>query len=221
MAEATFFEQKRMRPGAAFTVILLHGAALSALLLAKTEILDHPPEPPIIIDSIPVLPPPPPPPVPTAEPPLVQPHILDAFVPPIPPRSNSAALDERPILPPDLGARPGGGETAGIPEVPRRPEPLPRPEPVRLPAQMIGGNLQPPYPFAEQRNEREGRVVIRVTIGSDGRVVDTARVQATSDAFYDATARHARERWRFRPATVDGRPVETTRTLTVVFELNG
>jgi protein TonB len=221
MAEATFLEQKRMRPGAAFTVILLHGAALSALLLAKTEILDHRPEPPIIIDSIPVPPPPPPPPVSATEPPPVQPHVLDAFVPPIPTRSNPTAVDDRPITPPDFGARPGGGETTGIPEVPPRPEPLPRPEPVRLPAQMIGGNLQPRYPLVEQRNQREGRVVIRVTIGPDGRVLDTARVQATSDAFYEATARHARERWRFRPATVDGRPVETTRTFTVVFELNG
>jgi protein TonB len=85
---------------------------------------------------------------------------------------------------------------------------------------MTSGDLQPPYPTAEQRLEREGRVVIRVTIGTDGRVKAAQKVSATSDAFYTATERHARARWRFRPATVDGQAVETTKTLTVVFRLN-
>jgi protein TonB len=62
--------------------------------------------------------------------------------------------------------------------------------------------------------------VIRVTVGPDGRVKSAEKVRATTDAFYEATERHARARWRFRPATVDGRPVEARKTLTVEFRLD-
>jgi protein TonB len=81
-------------------------------------------------------------------------------------------------------------------------------EPVRTEARLASGELQPPYPASEQRLEREGRVVIRVTIGPDGRVRAAQKVSATSDAFYTATERHARARWRFEPAKVDGRPID-------------
>ncbi|WP_235524059.1 energy transducer TonB [Sphingomonas sp. Leaf33] len=45
------------------------------------------------------------------------------------------------------------------------------------------------------------------------------RVDAANDAFYDATRRQALNRWRFRPATRDGVPYETWRTMTVRFVL--
>jgi periplasmic protein TonB len=35
------------------------------------------------------------------------------------------------------------------------------------------------------------------------------KVRATGAAFWRATAHHARSSWRFKPAMVDGRPVET------------
>ena len=80
---------------------------------------------------------------------------------------------------------------------------------------------QPPYPASEQRLGREGRVTIRVLIGIDGRVAAAERVRATSDAFYRATEQHALRHWRFRPATVDGRPVESRKSITVEFRLDG
>ena len=79
--------------------------------------------------------------------------------------------------------------------------------------------LQPQYPLAEQRAQRGGTVVIRVTIGTDGRVRAATRVSATSDAFWEAAERQALNRWRFRPATVDGRPVESSKTMTVHFRI--
>ena len=62
---------------------------------------------------------------------------------------------------------------------------------------------------------------VRVLIGADGRVKEIVRLSATSDAFWEATRRRALARWRFRPATEDGRPVESSMTLTVNFELTG
>ena len=61
---------------------------------------------------------------------------------------------------------------------------------------------------------------IRVTIGADGRVKSAERVSATSDAFWRATERHALARWRFRPATLDGRPIESRKVITVDFRID-
>jgi protein TonB len=46
-----------------------------------------------------------------------------------------------------------------------------------------------------------------------------ARVSATSEAFWAAAERQALSRWRFRPATLDGRPVESTKVMTVHFRI--
>lgn len=223
MAEAGFLEQKRVRPGSAAIVVLMHGAALAALLLAKSEYVqvederlevEH-----IEVDTVP----PPPPPPPKTEP-QRQPEtrsVIDLtqsrFQPPIP----SPTVDNRPVPPsPWTSAPPGEREIVADPPAPPRVEPAPAPSPVRVEAQLSGGDLQPPYPASEERAGREGTVVIRVAIAPNGRVTGTQKVRATSDAFYEATERHARARWRFRPATVDGRPVESTKVITVHFRLD-
>jgi protein TonB len=219
MAQATFLEQKRIRPGAALTVILMHGAALTALLLAKTDIAERVGFTPIHTYPVP-LPPPPPPQPQTPQPERAQ----ESWTRPIPsvPTVPTLPVPDDPQTPvPDPGSLAGGTETAGTPYVPPQPPAVPRPEPVRIAARMASNDLQPPYPISEERAQREGRVVIRVTIGTDGRVIAAQRVSATSDAFWEATVRHARNRWRFRPATVDGRPIEATQTLTVHFRLSG
>jgi protein TonB len=225
MAETGFLEQNRVRPGAVATVVLMHGAALAALLLVKNpEIVRRTFTEIDTFNVRPVLPLPPLPPTPQPETPRVQ--IETYTVPPIPTparREDSPVVRDPAPLPPQREALAGNEDLAG-PVLPPRREVVvdpPRPAPVRTAAQLTSGDLQPPYPTAEQRMEREGRVVIRVTIGADGRVHAAEKVSATSNAFYEATERHARARWRFRPATVDGRPVETTRTMTVVFQLDG
>ncbi len=79
--------------------------------------------------------------------------------------------------------------------------------------------FQPDYPAAMIRMAEEGKVVVRVTIGTDGRVMDIERLSATNEAFWLATQRHALRKWRFRPATRDGVAVAGTKTLTVHFRL--
>lgn len=85
---------------------------------------------------------------------------------------------------------------------------------------MRFGDLQPPYPSSEEQAEREGKVTVRLAIGTDGRVKAIDKVSATSDAFFTATQRHALRSWRFSPATVDGKPVESRKVLTVHFRLD-
>ncbi|MBS0477719.1 MAG: TonB family protein [Proteobacteria bacterium] len=79
--------------------------------------------------------------------------------------------------------------------------------------------LQPPYPAAEIRAGNVGRVVMRVLIGTDGRVKQVERVSAASDAFFAAAERQALTKWRFKPATSDGAPIEQWKTMSLRFEL--
>ena len=223
MAEATFLEQKSIRPGSAAVVILMHGVALAAVLLAKSELIDKPATRTVVV-NVKEPRPLPPPDVPQHDTPPPPRDQLVIYTPPtpLPPRPNQPSTTD--IVPRDtiaLDALEGERQISEPVPLPQ-PRPEPVPPPVRVEAQLASrGDLQPPYPASEQRAEREGRVVIRVTIGTNGRVVSTAKVSATSDAFYEVTERHARARWRFRPTTVDGRPIESQKTMTVHFQLDG
>ena len=97
--------------------------------------------------------------------------------------------------------------------------PLP-PEPVRIAARIDPrSELQPPYPASEERAANEGSVKVRLLVGADGRVKAVEQLSATSDAFWRATEKQALRHWRFKPATVDGKPVESRLVLTVHFQL--
>jgi len=99
-------------------------------------------------------------------------------------------------------------------------------EPVKLPPVIVGPALargfsyQPDYPSDERRLGREGRVVVRVLIGTDGRVKQVEKVSAASDSFFEATRRRALEKWRLTPGTRDGVPIEAWRTMAVSFVMN-
>lgn len=79
--------------------------------------------------------------------------------------------------------------------------------------------LQPPYPPAEIRRGTEGSVTARVLIGADGRVKAIDIVKSPSDGLAEATRKHALARWRFKPATRDGIPVEGWKTMTLRFQI--
>ena len=80
-------------------------------------------------------------------------------------------------------------------------------------------DFQPDYPTNLQRLQLEGSVTVRVKIGPDGRVTVVQLVSATHDDFFKVTERQALRRWRFRPATRDGQPVESWREMTVHFRI--
>lgn len=216
-----FLDQKPRSPTSLAIVLLMHGAAIGALLLAKGPAIIEKIKPTIVID-IPIERPPEPNPEPRAEPEPKTPTFVER-VPPIvePPirRSDDFHVDPLPQRPIVI-APPGPIEQ--IPEPRIVPTPTPTPMPVRAEAEVdprYAGQLQPPYPASEQRAGNEGTVAIRVTIGTDGRVKDAQKVRATSEAFWRTTERHARSSWRFKPATLDGRPVESHKVMTVHFEI--
>ena len=220
MAEQSFLAQKPRSPGSLVIVIALHGAALAALMLAKSELV----RPPAVITKTYDVPPDRPPPEPEkAEPvkakPQVQSHI-DVVKPMVEPQVFNDVIIPQPRTdgPVTFDPRPAGPITVDLP--PADP-PLPKPEPVRSEAQLDSrSKLQPPYPAAEERAEVTGSVTVIVTIGTDGRVKDVEKVSAAKDSFYRATEQQALRYWRFKPAMVDGRPVESRKRMTVHFRLD-
>ncbi|MBM3490321.1 MAG: energy transducer TonB [Alphaproteobacteria bacterium] len=74
-------------------------------------------------------------------------------------------------------------------------------------AQAEPGNPLPDYPQLSRLRGQEGRVRLAVRIDAEGRVTELRIVESSGHALLDKAAREAVERWRFRPATRDGRPV--------------
>lgn len=79
---------------------------------------------------------------------------------------------------------------------------------------------QPDYPPSARRGDEQGKVVLSVLIGADGRVADVKVAQSSGFARLDqAAVNEARAHWRLRPATRNGTPFEQWLTLGVVFRL--
>jgi protein TonB len=216
MTETGFFEQRSARPGGLALVIMMHAAAFAGLVLIKTDIARTVlPSTDIFDVRIPE---------PTQEPPPErqrdeprQPSRIDTPPPIVRLGEPQGPIVRDPPLPPvPPGTGPVGPvELAGTPE-------LPPPPMVRVEAQFdprFAADQQPPYPPSELHSERDGTVRIRLRIGSDGRVKAIERLSATADSFWRVTERHALARWRFRPATLDGRAVESTKLMTVFFRI--
>jgi protein TonB len=216
MREAALYQPPGASPTTFGIVILLHGAALTALALSKMDMPKFHPEPPIKVINLPIKE------IPDPIPPEPTPRVervtrIDPIVPP-PPRPP----EHETIKPTELASNTIVGPVTPFHAIePEPPRPMP-PIPVRRGAQIDPrSELKPPYPPSEQRMGTEGSVTVRVLIGADGRVKAAEKVRATNDAFYQATLRHAMRNWRFKPATVDGRPIESSMVMTLHFKLDG
>ncbi|GAY23469.1 energy transducer TonB [Sphingobium fuliginis] len=196
--------------------IAVHALVVGAYLLMPKEVVDVFRDPPPLL-TYPVDDTPPPPeqqqpendskPQPRTK---SHPTVVDKPVVPPPPTGFTTKADD------GMAAGDSGMGTIMPPIVP------PTPEPVLADATIDPRALaafQPDYPGAMIRQGMEGKVVVRVTIGPDGRVTDIERLSAADEAFWIATQRHALRKWRFRPATRDGVPVSSTKVLTVHFRL--
>jgi protein TonB len=177
---------------------------------------------PLIVDMIKQAPPPPPvEPVPQVKQEVRQKTVIDQ-VPPVirTERPTEFTLERAPDITPIFDSRPIGDVIADPAPLPMPDPPKPVAEPVRREATMLASSeLQPPYPASEQRAENEGSVTVKVLIGTDGRVKSVEKVRGASEAFFRTTEQQALRHWRFSPATVDGRPVESRKIITVHFRL--
>lgn len=215
-----YAQGRSLKPGSlalamGLTALPIVGLVLSTGVTRLIKLAD----PPLITENLP-LPPPPPQPQPKPRPEAKAPTTEKVF--------TTAPKIEVPVLhpidttdilpPPPQPTQPGTGTgtvvDTGTPPV----------VPPKLVDAIIDGRyadaFQPPYPASEVRAGREGRVVVRVLIGADGRVKRVERVSAASDAFFAAVERQALTRWRFKPATRDGVAMEQWKQMSLRFELD-
>ena len=80
--------------------------------------------------------------------------------------------------------------------------------------------IQPVYPETARKLRQEGAVILEAIITSSG-AVDEVRVVASRGLLLDEAAMEAVRKWRYRPATLNGRAVAVRLTVTVRFGLNG
>lgn len=99
----------------------------------------------------------------------------------------------------------------------------PTPEPIIIEAKLnprFARQFQPRYPSGLLRLDIEGNVSVRVLVGTNGHVKDIQLVSSPHPKFWETTRKHALRKWRFKPATKDGKPVEGWISLKVRFEIN-
>jgi protein TonB len=215
MAEAGFLQQRRSSPTGFAMVVLLHAAVFAALILVKGSEIVRRTFTETHIINIPVPPDPDPVPPPDTRPQVQHPPTTITQVPPIVPSHEEGPVVDNSYHPPVIPFDPGPPAHQIVLAS------IPPPPPVRREPELLGNDLQPPYPLDMQRAEREGDVRVRVTIGANGRVTGVERLSASSESFWSVTQRQALNRWRFRPATEDGRPVESSKVMIVHFRLDG
>ena len=123
-----------------------------------------------------------------------------------------------PVLPP--GAGPIGAEgMPGINHLPPPPPPADRTPAVAgadTPPELVDAP-KPAYPEWAREAGVEGKVLLRVLVGKDGRprkVIETGGVRALGE-----DAAKAVMRWTFHPALSNGNPIEVWVEVPVVFRL--
>ncbi|NNM78344.1 TonB family protein [Sphingomonas sp. ID1715] len=214
-----FLNQRQRHPVAMAAAIAINLAAVTAVLLAKSGyvvikpdpfILIHPTEPPV------------PEPVTEKQPEIKRPT-KSPFVPPreVPTKAEPSdpTIEGTGSLPPFGNS--GAGTGTRIEPTPT-PTQTATPQPVTVGAEPLPSairDFQPPYPSQLLRTGVEGKAVVRVLIGTDGRVKQVAIISADDPLFADATERQALRKWRFRPATRDGVAIESWKQMTVRFEI--
>lgn len=201
---------------------LVATAAMVFALTLTTRHFTKVDDTPLVTRNIPIDPPPPPRPEPKPElkqkveaNPLPRPDPVDISHPPVEAPATSyfpARIEATPN--PDMVVGTGTGGTVA------QPIHIPVERAARLDARYAD-TFQPDYPMGERDAARSGRVVVRVLIGTDGRVKAVEQVSAASPAFFEATRRRALAKWRFVPATRDGVAVEAWQQIGVTFELDG
>ena len=202
MMEGALYAPRRTNRTALAVVVLMHGAALTALALAKQEVIRDA----IIrtdVFDVKVKEPPPPEPVKPVEKPVTQPRSVVTHVPPViqPPDREVFTVSEP--LPP---------EPIRIVEPPRAAEPVrfdpPAPiekprtvEPARAKANLASYVSDEDYPTNAVRNEEQGTTRFRLAVGPDGKVKDcTVTSSSGSSALDSTTCRLMKQRARFTPA---------------------
>jgi periplasmic protein TonB len=151
-------------------------------------------------------PPPPPPDVVKPPPPFVPPPDIAIAVEA--PASNANTITATSVQQPPRPATP-----------PAPPAPPP-PAPTKLEAIMSTRVQKPPYPAISQRMGEQGTTEMIVTIDTSGSVTACQVIKTSgSKRLDDAACAHATARYKWKPPTQEGKPVEARTQINVVWSL--
>ena len=81
-------------------------------------------------------------------------------------------------------------------------------------------NPEPTYPLSARKRRLEGIVLLMVDVSNDGHPAAVSVKESSGHIVLDDAARTAVERWRFIPATQDGRNISAQVTIPIRFKLN-
>jgi protein TonB len=190
-------------------------------VVIPVQILAEVVEPPKPVE--PPSPPAPPPPTPQVKPevkpeakpkPAVRPKPRPvALSTPTPPAPDAPVGDPRP--PPPVATP--------APTAPESPAPTaPAPPAVQPPSTDAdyAQDCKPAYPSMSKRIGEQGRVIVSVLVGADGRPKNVDIKQSSGFDRLDAAARQAMLRCRFVPGTVNGVARDMAYDAPVIFNLN-
>ena len=82
---------------------------------------------------------------------------------------------------------------------------------------MVVHRVEPVYPPAAKRAHTQGEVLLKATIGKDGRIHNLTVVSGPRDLI-DASV-GAVQQWRYRPYTVKGDPVDVETTIRIQYHM--
>jgi protein TonB len=203
MMEGASYQQKRTRPTALAVVVLMHGAAITALALAKMENPGRTIFGPTKVELIPV----------PKDPPEVPPEPIKQKVQQqatvlTPPKPVFDLPTQGPVVP----FTPQPTPTLILPEpgpiiVPKADPPAPpveKPrtvEPARARANLASYVSDEDYPSSAVRNEEQGTTRFRLAVGPDGKVKECTVTSSSGSSALDATTcRLMKQRAKFSPA---------------------
>jgi len=108
-----------------------------------------------------------------------------------------------------------------LPPIETAPTPAPLPiTAARFDAAYLS-NPKPVYPAASRRLEEEGKVVLRVRVGTDGLPLEMEIKTSSGFARLDEAAKAAVKQWRFVPGRRGDEAIESWVSVPIVFSLQG
>jgi periplasmic protein TonB len=219
LAYATGRQQIARRGDSPSTLLFIIGAHVTALAVVMSMKMDLPARiwnqnPEVVLVPLDK-----PPPEPQVEPkPRTAPSQLDQPKVIIPTKPlDSQPIDNRPTDKVEFTELVG----PKLPELPPLSQKII--EPVRTGPRLATPTdlLRPPYPQSKLESQQEASLRLKLTIDERGRVLAVEPVGPADPAFLNAARKHLIARWKYQPATVDGRPLASTTVITLRFELEG
>jgi protein TonB len=214
MPAGRYGEDRRFSLPAIALTILIHAILLAAVLLIRDHIVQKREEKLTVVNLTPPSPPPSPPEQPqTPVPPVAMVPKPLVEIPMQTPLQVVTTPDPVPVTMPPVAATPA-------PALPSPPAPPRVIDGGDIGAQMISGK-DPTYPVESLRKREQGTVVVAVTVGLDGSVVDVSINRSSGFERLDKVVINAVRKWRWRPILRNGQPVMVRGFVEYPFVLRG